>query len=286
MNRTSFEISVAGQSLHGNTYSLPDPKAVVLIVHGMGEYGRRYERFVIPRLLESGLSVVTYDQFGHGSNPGKKGHHPGYEYLLDSIDRCLEKSRQAFGNIPVVLYGHSMGGNVALNYVLSRPDKITGAIISSPFLRLSFEPPAWKLALGRMLGKILPSMTLANEIDASAISQIPEEVEVYLQDPLIHDRVSPAYSIAFMETGEKMIDRAGEISKPVLLVHGTADRLTDHGASRELAQRAGSHVEYHEVEGGYHELHHDLKRQEVMSQILRWTDELITNVTVSDENMD
>ena len=286
MNRTSFEISVAGQSLHGYTYSLPDPKAVVLIVHGMGEYGRRYERFVIPRLLESGLSVVTFDQFGHGSNSGKKGHHPGYEYLLDSIDQCLEKSKQAFGNMPFVLYGHSMGGNVALNYVLSRPDKITGAIISSPFLRLSFEPPAWKLALGRILGKLLPSVTLANEIDASAISQIPEEVEAYLQDPMIHDRVSPAYSIAFMETGESMLDRAGEISKPVLLVHGTADRLTDHGASRELAQRAGKHVAYFEVDGGYHELHHDLKRQEVMNHILKWIDELITNVTVSDENMD
>ncbi len=286
MKRTSFEIRVASQSLQGYIYSLPDPKAAVLIVHGMGEYGRRYERFVIPRLLENGLSVVTYDQFGHGSNSGKKGHHPGYEYLLDSIDRCLEKSRQAFGNIPVVLYGHSMGGNVALNYVLSRPDRITGAIISSPFLRLSFEPPAWKLALGRMLGKIIPSVTLANEIDASAISQIPEEVEAYLQDPLIHDRVSPAYSIAFMEKGENMIERAGEISKPVLLVHGTADRLTDHGASEEFAQRAGDHVEYFEVEGGFHELHHDLKRQEVMDRILSWTDQLISNVSVSDENMD
>lgn len=286
MNRTSFEIRVANQSLQGYIYSLTDPKAAVLIVHGMGEYGRRYERFVIPRLLENGFSVVTYDQFGHGSNSGKKGHHPGYEYLLDSIDKCLEKSGQAFGNLPVFLYGHSMGGNVALNYVLSRPDKITGAIISSPFLRLSFEPPAWKLALGRTLGKILPSVTLANEIDASAISQIPEEVEAYLQDPLIHDRVSPAYSIAFMETGESIIERAGEISKPVLLVHGTADRLTDHRASKEFARRAGDHVEYFEVEGGYHELHHDLKRQEVMNRILSWTGELITDVTVSDENMD
>ena len=286
MKKTPFEISVAGRSLPGHLYPLPDPKAAVLLVHGMGEYGSRYERVVIPRLLEHRLCVITYDQFGHGSKPGKKGHHPGYEYLLESIDRCLDKSKQTFGDLPVVLYGHSMGGNVSLNYILDRPKKITGAVISSPFLRLSFEPPAWKLALGRILGKILPSVTLANEIDAGAISQIPEEVEAYLKDPLIHDRVSPAYSIAFLEKGKQVIERAREVSIPVLLLHGTADQLTDHRASEELARKAADHVEYFEVEGGYHELHHDLKRQEVMNHILSWIDNLIKNERVTDENKD
>jgi alpha-beta hydrolase superfamily lysophospholipase len=179
-----------------------------------------------------------------------------------------------------------MGGNVSLNYILDRPKKITGAVISSPFLRLSFEPPAWKLALGRILGKILPSVTLANEIDAGAISQIPEEVEAYLNDPLIHDRVSPAYSIAFMEKGKQLIERAREVSIPVLLLHGTGDQLTDHRASEQLARKAAGHVEYFEVEGGYHELHHDLKRQEVMNHILSWIDNLIKNERVTDENKD
>lgn len=286
MKKTPFEISVAGRSLQGQLYPLPDPKAVVLIVHGMGEYGGRYERFVIPRLLEHGLCAITYDQFGHGSKPGKKGHHPGYEFLLESIDRCFDISKQKFGDLPVVLYGHSMGGNVALNYILSRPDKISGAVISSPFLRLSFEPPAWKLNLGRILGKILPSVTLANEVDPGTISQIPEEVEAYLSDPLIHDRISPAYSIAFMEKGEQVINRAREIKIPLLLLHGNADQLTDHNASEELARKAGGHVEYFEVEGGYHELHHDLQRQEVMNHVLSWIDKLIKNETVAVENRD
>ena len=286
MKRTSFEISVASQNLQGNIYPLPDPRAVVLIVHGMGEYGRRYERFVIPQLLEHGLCAITYDQFGHGSAPGKKGHHPGYNYLLESIDKCLEKSEETFGDLPLILYGHSMGGNVALSYVLSRPHKIKGAVISSPFLRLSFEPPAWKLTMGRILGKIVPSLTLANEIESGAISQIKEEVEAYQNDPLIHDRVSPAYSIAFLKKGEQLIERAGEINLPVLVLHGTADRLTDPEASWELAENAGDNVEYLEVKGGYHELHHDIGRQEVMNHILCWIDELIKIDTVADENMD
>lgn len=277
MHRIPFQISVADLSLPGHIYPAKNPKAVVLIIHGMGEYGRRYEQFVIPKFLDHGLAVVTYDQFGHGSGPGKKGHHPGFEYLLESIDKCLEKSAQEFRDTPIVIYGHSMGGNVALNYVLSRPDRIHGAVISSPFLRLSFEPPAWKLFMGKLLGKILPSITMANEIDASAISRIPEEVEIYVNDPLIHDRVSPAYSIAFMEKGEHVLKRAQELTKPMLLLHGTSDRLTDYKASRELAEIAGKNVQYFEVEGGFHELHNDLNRQEVMDHVLSWIDTLVEN---------
>ena len=103
--------------------------------------------------------------------------------------------------------------------------------------------------------------------------------------PLIHDRVSPAYSIDFLEKGEILIEQAGEIGMPVLLLHGTGDRLTDPGASRELADKARDQVEYCEVEDGYHELHHDLKRQEVMNHVLSWIDELTKNETVADENM-
>lgn len=270
MENSPFEIAVAGKTLHGHLYPCPKPRAVVLIVHGMGEYGRRYERAVIPELLKNNLSVLVYDQFGHGSNTGKRGHHPGYEYLLESIDKCLEIAKSTFQDLPVFLYGHSMGGNVVLNYAISRPSKIKGAVVTSPFLRLAFEPPAWKLALGKLLGQLLPSVTLANEIDASSISQIEEEVEAYRNDPLIHDRVSPAYSIVVMEKGEHVIKRASEISLPVLLLHGSSDRLTDPGASRELARKAEGQVEYVEVEGGYHELHHDLKRQEVIKHIIEW----------------
>ena len=194
--------------------------------------------------------------------------------MLESIDKCMEKAGEEFGNLPVFLYGHSMGGNVVLSYVMSRPEKLRGAVVTSPFLRLSFDPPAWKLALGRALSKLFPSLTLANEIDASAISRDEDEVKAYLNDPLIHDRVSPAYSIAFMERGQRLVEQAAKIRVPVLLLHGSADRLTDPGASRELAEKAGSLVEYLEIDGGYHELHHDRCKEEVLNRIVKWLGKL------------
>lgn len=270
MNRAQFQVTVAGQTLHGNLYRPEKAVAVVIIVHGMGEYGRRYERSVIPALLKNGIAVIAYNQFGHGMNSGKKGHHPGYRYLMDSIDNMILKAEKEFPGQPVYLYGHSMGGNVALNYGLRRPGRITGMVVTSPFLQLAFEPPAWKLKMGKLLAGIWPSMTMANEIDPGELSQIQEEVEAYRQDPLVHDRVSPAYSIEFIEKGEWAMQNAGDLKVPTLLIHGTADRITSCRASEEFAQGAGKKVDFMPIEGGYHELHHDLEKDRVLDAIVKW----------------
>jgi alpha-beta hydrolase superfamily lysophospholipase len=270
MNRKEFQVKVAGKVLQGHAYPVQDPMAAVVLIHGMGEYGRRYERSVIPVLLENSISVAVYDQFGHGLSQGKRGHHPGYEYLLDSIDRTIESMQQMISGKPLFLYGHSMGGNVALNYALRWPEKLTGHVVTSPFLRLAFEPPAWKLSMGKWLNKTLPSVTMANEIDPGSLSRVKEEVEAYLRDPLVHDRVSPAYSIDVMKKGEWAIENAQSLQVPLLLMHGTADRLTDWRASEEFASRAGSRVEFVAVEGGYHELHHDLEKKVVLNRIVKW----------------
>ena len=273
MNRTGFQVSVAGQKLHGWVYPVQNPVASVIVVHGMGEYGRRYERSVIPRLLDNAIGVISYDQFGHGQNSGKKGHHPGYEYLLDSIDLMIELAEQHFSESPKFLYGHSMGGNVALNYALSRPGKLSGLVVTSPFLRLAFEPPAWKMAAGKLLYRIWPSVTMSNEVDPESLSRIEEEVEAYRRDLLVHDRVSPAYSIEIMKKGEWAIRNAGNLKVPLLLIHGSADQLTDFKASRDFAENAGEQAEFVLIDGGFHELHHDLDRNAVLEKAVNWIDE-------------
>ena len=270
MNRIPFQFHVAGLALNGQLYPAPESKAAVIIVHGMGEHSGRYERTVVPRLIENSIGVIAYDQFGHGINAGKKGHNPGYESVLDCVDQAIEKAELEFPGKPIFLYGHSMGGNVVVNYALRRPGRISGVIATSPFLRLAFEPPAWKVSLGKVLGGIWPSLTMANEIDPSHLSRIEEEVEAYCRDPLVHDRVSPAYSIEFMSRGEWALEHAGGLKVPMLLLHGTADRLTDWKASQEFAGKAGSIVEFLPVEGGFHELHHDLEKDMMLEKVVGW----------------
>jgi len=276
MTLDNFEFQIAGKTLKGQYYKPVETHAVVILVHGMGEYALRYERTVVPALLKSSIAVISYDQFGHGRTEGKKGHHPGYNYLLDCIDQMIEKAKKLFPSKPIFLYGHSMGGNVVINFTLRRKHDLTGTIATSPFLELAFEPPQWKMIFGKIIDKIFPSMTMPNELDLKFLSKDQHEIDAYKNDPLIHDRVSTKYSLELMRTGEWAINHADSLTTPLLLMHGTKDQITSHLASEEFAKRAKEQVTFVPVENGYHELHHDIEKDAVLSQICHWIKDHIT----------
>ena len=270
MEKQEFEFSISGKRIQAYRYPCKDAKAMVVLLHGMGEHAVRYERTVVPAMLKASFMVVSFDQFGHGRSEGKRGHHKGFELLLDSVDRIIALQTSEAENIPVILYGHSMGGNVAVNYALRRPGSIDRLVLTSPFLRLAFDPPSWKLKMGEILLNLAPGITMSNELDTNALSRDPEEIAAYERDSLVHDRVSPAYSVALIATGEWAISHAASIKIPTLIVHGNADRITSHEASKEFVFRAGIKAEYLEVDQGYHELHHDLDKINTMNKIIKW----------------
>lgn len=272
MTREEFELPVAGTLVKGKVYVPKQVKALVLIVHGMGEHASRYERVVIPALLEHKICVYAYDQLGHGLTRGKRGHHPGYEHLLDCVEQVISLARDRWPGKPLILYGHSMGGNVVLRYGLSRKVLPEACVVTSPFLRLAFAPPPWKLVLGRLLLRVMPAVTMSSGLDTESLSREAKEVQAYEQDQLVHDRVSPAYSIMIMDSGEWILENAGNWRLPLLLCHGTGDKITDPEASKEFAAKAGNRVELYLVEGGYHELHHDLDRAKLLDHISHWID--------------
>jgi alpha-beta hydrolase superfamily lysophospholipase len=154
-------------------------------------------------------------------------------------------------------------------------------IATSPFLRLAFDPPAWKMSLGSIIDLLIPSLTLSNDLDVTALSRDKKEIEAYQNDPLVHDRVSTRYSLEFMKTGEWAIEHAQELKIPMLLLHGTRDRITSHLASEEFAQKAQGKVEMVLFEGGYHELHHDLDKEKVLETIVHWIDQEIQNTQIT-----
>ena len=133
-------------------------------------------------IRDSNFSVVAFDHFGHGKTSGKRGHNPSFEAVLESVAITIEKAKEFFPNSPIFLYGHSMGGNTVINYALKKTAHLQGIIATSPFLKLAFEPPKVKLAVGKLLQKIAPSVTMGNEINPNDISR--EKIEVDLS--LIH----------------------------------------------------------------------------------------------------
>ncbi len=268
MTNETFTFRYFNTDFHGEYWLKDDAKAVIVLTHGLGEHLGRFT-FPVAKLLENNFSVIAFDHFGHGKTSGKKGHNPGYQHVLKSIDLVVAKAKELCVNQPVFLYGHSMGANAAINYAFENHKQLKGVIATSPFLRLSFVPPKWKLVAGGIIRKIAPSITLNNEIDPNYISRSKEEVKKYKEDPLVHARVSANYSLVFMEKGEEAIQRSNEFKAPILLLHGDDDHLTDCKGTKEFGEKAAN-AKVKLYEGGYHELHNDLCKEEMMKDMIAW----------------
>jgi len=265
-----FYFNFYNTKFFGQYFKSDAVKGVIVLVHGMGEHSTRYADFLIPKLLEQNLSVITYDLFGHGKTEGKKGHNPNFEAVLETVTIITNKAKKIFGNVPLFLYGHSMGGNVVLNYALRKEHNFKGIIATSPFLRIAFKAPAWKLSIGKIIQKIAPSVTMPNELDPTHLSRDSIEVNKYIDDPLVHNKISPNYSLTFFETGEWAISNAKNLQTPALVIHGTDDKITDHRASAIFVENTNGKASLRLFEHGYHELHNDLEKEKFIETITDW----------------
>lgn len=270
MELRNITLESNGIPIHAGYFAPRTVKGVVVLVHGFGEHSGRYVDSVMPALGKAGLAIVAYDNFGHGKSGGKRGHCPNYKALLDLLDEIVSKAKSKFNNLPLFLYGHSMGGNLVLNYALRKNSEIAGIIASSPYLRLGFEPPKWKMVLGKVLLNLWPSITMPAGLDPRGISRIPEEVERYRTDPMVHDKVSPMYSFPIMDAGEWAIAKAADLNVDTLLIHGTGDPIIDFRGTEEFHKNNPGETTLKLFDGGYHELHHDLCREEVLNCIQSW----------------
>src|SRR5262245_17796575 len=191
----------------------PDSEAaaVICLVHGLGEHSGRYSNLATA-LTDSGYALMAFDHRGHGKSQGPRGHTPSYDTLMDDIGRMLDEAAARFPNLPRFIYGHSMGGNLALNYVLRRRPELAGAIASGPWLRTTFAPPAWKVVLGRTMNNLLPSLTQPSGLDVQAIARDAAVVRAYQGDPLIHERISARLFVSCYDAGLWALDHAAEFA--------------------------------------------------------------------------
>ena len=243
-------------------------KAVVIIIHGMGEHSGRYQQ-VAKKLTDNNFGVIAFDQFGHGKTSGKKGHNPGFDTILESITKLINKATTVFENVPMFLYGHSMGGNAVINYTLRKNNNLSGIIATSPMLKLAFDPPAWKLKVGQIMQKIIPSFTLSNELDSNDISRDKTEVQNYIDDPLVHNKISANFSLSFIDAGQWAIENANLLKTPMLLLHGTADKIIDYKGTEAFA-KSSKKTNLKLYKGAYHELQHDLCKEEMLQDVVNW----------------
>lgn len=273
MTHKEFEFNIYKTNFYGQVWETKNTKAVVVIVHGMGEHSGRYKH-VAKKLTEHNFSVIAIDHFGHGKTTGKRGHNPSFTAVLESVTKTIEKAKEVFTNKPIFLYGHSMGGNVAINYSIRVNHNLKGIIATSPFLKLAFQPPALKLAFGKLIQKIAPSITMENDLNANDVSRDKTEVQKYLNDPLVHNKISPNFSLTFIKSGQWAIENAKKLKTPMFLLHGTDDKIINYRGTQEFANKTNK-ATLKLYKDGYHELHNDLCKEEMLQDIVIWLNSML-----------
>lgn len=258
-----------GLKIHALHWPHEEPRAVIGFVHGMGEHAPRYHE-IATAFQAAGFACLAYDRRGHGRSAGKRGHTPSYTAYLDEVGTLLDKMQTLYPDQARFLYGHSMGGNLVLSYLLSGAVQVAGIIASAPWIELSFKPSPLKVQGAKWIRALLPALSMKNELDPAHLSRDAQAVADYVNDPLVHDKITPNTGVFMLEKAAFLNEYSGKIHVPLLIIHGTDDQIIDFGAAKRFAERLDGPVTFKAWEGGYHELHHDTCKAEVINYTLQW----------------
>ena len=259
-----------GIKIYGSDWSIENPKAVVCLVHGLGEHCRRYDHLA-EYFNQRKYAVTAYDRRGHGLSEGKRGHSPNLDAFLDEISELLNQAKKKYPKIPVFLYGHSMGGNLVLNYVLRKKPNIIGTITTGAWIKVAIKTPKILLALSKVIRFIYPAMTFSNKLDGSLISSIDEEARKYEQDPLVHANITASTAVEMLAAAKTLDEYNGPFPTPLLMMHGASDPVIDPISSSKFVKQVSGDIEHQEFRG-LHEIHYEAVRSQVFDRTIEWMD--------------
>ncbi|HVH62187.1 MAG TPA: lysophospholipase [Candidatus Dormibacteraeota bacterium] len=239
------------------------------VVHGLGEHGGRYDRFA-HGMAPFGMSTYALDLRGHGRSAGQRGHVDSWTQLVEDASAFIAWVQNQTPH-EVVPVGHSFGGAVLLSTVLARKLANTRRfVVSSPALKLKMSVPGWKKSLGRLTARVTPRLAMSNNVDPGTVSRLPEVVEAYRKDPLVHNRITSRMFSEWQGASAEILARAGEIEIPFLILAGSDDRLIDPEGSRLLHERTPRVSRFELLPGRYHEPFNDLGSDQVFALIADW----------------
>jgi len=251
--------------------TMPQPKAVVCLVHGLGEHTSRYGH-VAEAFGKEGYAMMGADWRGHGRSGGPRGHISSIEDFMQDIDVLLEQARARYPGLPLILYGHSIGGVQVLHYGLTRKPNVKGIIATSSALHTSVEQQKVKVMMAKALGSFTPGITIASELDPKSLSRDEKVVTAYINDPLVHDKISLGFGKIMLVTSSWTLAHASEFPVPLLLMHGKEDKIALPSSSTEFAASLKEKCTLVLWDDGYHELHNDLEKDKVLKTMTLWMD--------------
>ncbi|MBI2166620.1 MAG: lysophospholipase [Candidatus Omnitrophica bacterium] len=235
-----------------------DPKKNPLfLIHGHGEHSGRYLKF-FTRLQDLGYSIAAFDLRGCGRSSGRRvfvDHFEDYTGDVDTVFNFLTKQQKV--NPPVILFGHSLGGLIALTWARANGGKISKLILSSPLIGVPLEET--KFRLGLFLDRLAPRLVLQNPVRPNYLTHDPEEIQKYQRDPLIQRKITARLACEMIRQARLIRQEAYSASFPVYLLMAKEDRIVDPEATRRFFSRLQAPArELEEFKGFYHEIFNEL----------------------------
>lgn len=270
--------AVDGTPLKGDSYvpTAGATRGVAVVVPGYCDHRGRY-RHVAAHLVAAGYQVLTCDLRGHGESAGVRGFVQRFSDYVDDLRAFVSEARRLAGpggtGSKPLLVGHSMGGLVALQYVLAEPDAAAALALSAPFLGIKVKVPGWKRTLGTAASKLVPTLAMPNGIPAEHLSHDTSIVEGYKTDPLVTHNATARWFTETLAAHADTLARAGRIRLPVLMQQPGDDRIVDGPAAEAVFERLGSaDKNLTAYPGLYHEIFNErtADRQRVLADLTSW----------------
>jgi alpha-beta hydrolase superfamily lysophospholipase len=244
-------------------------KAVACFVHGIGDHSSRHEH-VAEAFTNAGYVFFTGDMRGHGKSQGQRGHFPSMEAIMQDMDIFLHQARNLFPALPLILYGHSLGGILVLHYALARKPNIEGVISVSPGLHNALQKKPLMVMMAQLLGGLFPKASVSNRLPLDGISRDEKVVQDYKNDPL-----SMGLGKMMIHSTKWTLKNAGKFRYPLLIMHGKADFITYASGSMVFAAPIKENCKLILWEGAYHELHNEPEKAEILKAMIGWTNQLV-----------
>lgn len=247
------------------------PRAVILLVHGLGEHSNRYT-YLFQRLVADGYAFYAPDHRGFGRSSGPRGHVRRFDSYVRDLKQLKAVMDEEFPVTPKVIYGHSMGGLITLTYAMAHPADFTTLIAASPGLANPPRAGRWLMAGLRVLSLIHPTFSIDSRADPAGLSRDPAEIRRAMADPLCHGRITARWATEFLKAQRRTRRQPERLTTPsVLFIQGTGDTKVIPKVSRDFFN--GLEIRdktYRAYPGFYHELHNDLFRRQVMDDVAAW----------------
>jgi alpha-beta hydrolase superfamily lysophospholipase len=247
------------------------PRAVIAIVHGGFEHSGHYG-FLVDSLVDKGFALAGLDLRGHGKSKGKRGHIMDWNEIREDMGSYLSKLQKEFPGRPLFLFGHSVGGTIALDYALRRSPALAGVILSGAGISTG-NANRVLIAINKLLSAVFPSFSVNVNFDFSIVTRDPRVVKEYESDPLILSGLSARFWAECLKTIAWVRDHASDWELPLLLLHGSEDQNMPIEDIKEFfGDLTCEDKELITYEGGYHCPYNDLQKEQVFSDIEKWID--------------